>query len=728
MKIKEKIAPSQIACILVFNIAITSGLVYLTQSNFTTPVKAVESGYNYASEGNYNNSPATPVAISFSEFVNGNSSYNITKYYNQVKDSIGSEGNVRGDDYANKSYCTTDKPDFYLVKDTNGDLFNAAESEGKGGPATTAMLYNTYLLQYLVNCLGNYGAREAKITLPEGTFYFLNGHNKMTTDPTIINLLKEKQKGENYEQHVIKPTDNLYIKGRGYSKSTTQTVLKPYTSATYSTTVNAAAPDMFFFNDYSASWYLLKDRYLSNNRYEYFIIDGEKASGKAYTSSGKGFMYNLFKNTDWRYVTVRNTDGTGFGVDAPINSRIDNCIAEGCGKGLAWPNASSGASGFGIGTGIANNETFSITNSAAIGNRLFGIFFEHQNRFNGDKYEAVSGNFTVSNTTSKANWYNYGGYRAYDLTYGSNNKSIVGCTDLNRSLRNSKISVGFYKAPIQEGVNNYNRQCTKQSVYIDDNSRNVSITGIETTGTKSGNLYFADVKNDSYYKTAMDWAIDHSIIQGWVNPEEKFATGDEMDSLYAGVGEKLQRRDAVIYLWRYNNRSGKTVSTKNGNISSADSKQHYEKTCFTDVDPTAYYAPAVKWALENGVTKGISGNCNKENLNGSGVFGSTNANTTTRAEFITMLWRMKGQPSSNPGGDTRDFKDVTKTLDSGAESWYYDAVKWARSVGLTNGTGENEFTPNGECTREQAISILCRLDGYCKIEDSKNAIKALQSH
>ena len=724
MKIRAKIPTSQIVCILIFNALLTCGLVALAQNKFSVSVSAADN-FSYSANINYNNA-ATPVAITFSEFKNGTSRYEITKYYEQVKDSIGIEGSVRGDKRSD-NYCAVDRPDIYMVLDTNGDVYNAAENDDPA--AKTAMLYNTYIFQYLVNCLSDYGSRAAKITLPSGTFYFLNGHNYLSTDPIVI----DHKPNQGIEQHIIKPRNNVYIKGYSNNENGVNTTLKPYTDSNYAVKYDAAAPDMFFFNDYSASFFwpatqenkdqVIDDYYLKNNRYEYFIIDSEKASGKKYSSAGKGFMYNLFKNTDWHYVTVKNTDGTGFGVDGPINSKIDNCVAIGCGKGLAYPNASSGASGFGIGTGIKNGESLSITNSKAIGNRLFGIFFEHQNRFQDptDKtrikaYTATSGNYTVSNTISSSNWYNYGGYRAYDVAYGENNISTVDCTTINRSLRDITISTNLYN-----GAKNYNKQCTKASVYIDDNSRNTKITGIQTKIGNDKTVYFSDVKAGSYYESAIDWAVNNDIAHGWSSGDSEKTTGDTSVTMKIGVGEKLPRKDAVIYLWRYNNRAGKTVAVGNNNLNLSDAKKQYETTCFTDVDPSGYYAPAVKWALTKSVTNGVSGNCNSANLNGSGIFNPNEG--ITRAEFITMLWRMKGRPAPSATGDKRDFTDVSKIV-NGESSWYYDAVKWARSIDLTNGTGNNEFKPNDSCTREQALSILCRLDGYCKIKDAKAIIKS----
>ena len=73
--------------------------------------------------------------------------------------------------------------------------------------------------------------------------------------------------------------------------------------------------------------------------------------------------------------------------------------------------------------------------------------------------------------------------------------------------------------------------------------------------------------------------------------------------------------------------------------------------------------------------------------------------TVTRAQLVTMLWRLEGEPSVNYA---LPFTDV-----SGGE-WYAEAVRWAAGEGIVNGVSETEFAPNAAVTREQLAAILHR--------------------
>ena len=109
---------------------------------------------------------------------------------------------------------------------------------------------------------------------------------------------------------------------------------------------------------------------------------------------------------------------------------------------------------------------------------------------------------------------------------------------------------------------------------------------------------------------------------------------------------------------------------------------------FVDVATGSYYEDAVDWAVENGITTGVSAN----RFDPNGV--------CTRAQAVTFLWRAAGSPK--PETRTMPFADVP------AGSYYYDAVLWAVENGITKGTSDTRFSPDDTCTRAQIVAFLWR--------------------
>ena len=169
-------------------------------------------------------------------------------------------------------------------------------------------------------------------------------------------------------------------------------------------------------------------------------------------------------------------------------------------------------------------------------------------------------------------------------------------------------------------------------------------------------LDFADVSTDAYYYEAVKWAAKKGI------------TGGTGDGTFNPNGA-CTRAHIVTFLWR-----------------AAGSPEPKSTVSFADVPAGSYYAKAVAWAVENGITLGT----------GDGTF-SPNA-TCTRAQSVTFLYRALGTAPTTVNG----FTDVT------ADAFYADAVAWAVESGVTNGTFASTFSPNNGCTRAQIVTFLYR--------------------
>ncbi len=109
---------------------------------------------------------------------------------------------------------------------------------------------------------------------------------------------------------------------------------------------------------------------------------------------------------------------------------------------------------------------------------------------------------------------------------------------------------------------------------------------------------------------------------------------------------------------------------------------------FVDVPAGSFYYDAVLWAVEKGVTTGTSATTFEPD------------GSCTRAQAVTFLWRVAGCPA--PKSAAMPFTDVK------AGSFYYDAVLWAVENGITKGTSETTFEPEGICTRAQIVTLIWR--------------------
>ncbi|MEE0749159.1 S-layer homology domain-containing protein [Evtepia sp.] len=108
---------------------------------------------------------------------------------------------------------------------------------------------------------------------------------------------------------------------------------------------------------------------------------------------------------------------------------------------------------------------------------------------------------------------------------------------------------------------------------------------------------------------------------------------------------------------------------------------------FTDVMEGDWFYDAVVYAYETGLMDGVEDNLFAPN------------SQTTRAQLVTILYRLAGEPE--PGGDS-GFSDVA------AGTWYTDAVVWAAENGIVNGTTDATFAPGEDITREQLVTVLYR--------------------
>lgn len=106
---------------------------------------------------------------------------------------------------------------------------------------------------------------------------------------------------------------------------------------------------------------------------------------------------------------------------------------------------------------------------------------------------------------------------------------------------------------------------------------------------------------------------------------------------------------------------------------------------FTDVSQSDWFYEPVMWAVSNNITAGVSDTKFAPNQ------------TCTRAQAVVFLWNQAGRPTVSRKNAFTDVK---------SSDWYYQAVQWAVSKGITGGTFKTTFSPNKTCNRAEIVTFL----------------------
>ena len=168
--------------------------------------------------------------------------------------------------------------------------------------------------------------------------------------------------------------------------------------------------------------------------------------------------------------------------------------------------------------------------------------------------------------------------------------------------------------------------------------------------------FFYDVPNDAFFYEAVKWAVKSGVTNG-------------LTETMFGPYEPCTRAQIITFLWR-----------------AAGSPEPKTAVSFADVPAGSYYAKAVAWAIENGITNGMTETTFAPDA------------TCTRGQGVTFLYRaLKGS-----AGGSANFTDVK------SDTFYADAVNWAVANNVTNGTSDTTFSPDDNCTRGQIVTFLYR--------------------
>lgn len=186
-------------------------------------------------------------------------------------------------------------------------------------------------------------------------------------------------------------------------------------------------------------------------------------------------------------------------------------------------------------------------------------------------------------------------------------------------------------------------------------------TDTVTVTTDALELPFVDVPKTAWFYNAVIWALENDYTAG-------------LDETHFGPNAEITRAEVVQFLYAV---AGKPEVEANDT--------------FTDVAADAWYADAVAWAVENGITAGTT----ETTFSPDAV--------CTREQIVCFLYAAAGKPEVE--STQTDFTDVP------ADAWFAKSVAWAVENNVTYGVGANLFGTGNVCTRAQLVTFLFAANG-----------------
>ena len=190
-----------------------------------------------------------------------------------------------------------------------------------------------------------------------------------------------------------------------------------------------------------------------------------------------------------------------------------------------------------------------------------------------------------------------------------------------------------------------------------------AVADLAVTACPSAN--FADIQNAI---PLIHEAVDYMVGMGYMNG---------MDATHFGPNVELNRAMMVTILYRI-----------------AGSPATQGTPAFTDVPAGQFYTEPVVWAVENGITNGVS----------ASLFAP--GKSLTRQELVTFLHRF----AKHMDYDVTKTTDLSVYTDAGkVQPYALEAFQWAVASGVINGTSATTLSPENTTTRAQVCIMVSRL-------------------
>lgn len=308
-----------------------------------------------------------------------------------------------------------------------------------------------------------------------------------------------------------------------------------------------------FYHHYPQNKNALLNNPIKSCFYKNFTIDMSEMTVDTYKTGNKAFYYQNVQDCVFEDLKLIGTPATALGIDCLVNTHINRIYCENCGR--TWETGGLyGGAAIGIGTGLFDNESFTITNCQCKNSGHFGIFVENQAIFHPDIYTGNTINVFISNNEVRDSRGNGIGIRKCNNVTVNNNRvcdtsengiyidqSCENASIKNNDVRNSGESGIIIRLSDNE-IYESGTDIVQKDVCVSGNVVDGNVLGFSTEGGESetNKTEYLSIKNNVFSRNQKGIKIqklathENTIIENNCFLNNTIMQADIKKSLFSG--------------------------------------------------------------------------------------------------------------------------------------------------------------------------------------------------